>query len=82
MELSAARLEVRTVIGQSYRLTNEPRSFRSGTGLVRSLSDIVGRVTVRYSSLPGVTERFRVDKDNLAIRRNEVDANDRRARPI
>jgi LPS-assembly protein len=60
-------------IGQSYRLTREPSIFPDGTGLNDRLSDIVGRTRVRFGRLIDITNRFRLDKDNLALRRNEVD---------
>jgi LPS-assembly protein len=68
------RLEIRAVAGQSYRLTSEPTILPSGTGLSDRFSDIVGRVTVKYGKWLEVTERFRLDKDSLAVRRNEIDA--------
>lgn len=68
------RLEIRTVIGQSYRLTSEPSILPQGTGLSGRFSDIVGRATVKYGKWLEITERFRLDKNSLAIRRNEVDA--------
>jgi LPS-assembly protein len=68
------KLEARAVIGQSYRLTNEPTIFPPGTGLSDRFSDIVGRATVKYGSFLEVTERFRLDKDSFAVRRNEIDA--------
>lgn len=40
----------------------------------RRVSDFVGRTTVRYKDFVSLTHRFRLDKDNLAIRRNEIDA--------
>ena len=61
------------VVGQSYRLTREPSIFPDGTGLTDRFSDIVGRTRVRFGRLVDVTHRYRVDKDNLAIRRNELD---------
>ena len=66
--------ETRAVIGQSYRLTTEPTILPVGTGLSDRFSDYVGRVTVKYGSFLTVTERFRLDKDNLVVRRNEIDA--------
>jgi LPS-assembly protein len=49
------------------------RSFRKGTGLTARFSDIVGRTRVRYGRFIDLTHRYRVDKDNFAVRRNEVD---------
>ena len=64
----------KTNIGQSYRLTNERTLFPDGTGLNEKFSDFVGRSEVRYRDFLKFTHRFRLDKDNLAVRRNEVDA--------
>lgn len=66
------RLE--TTFGQSYRLSDKPTIFPDGTGLNEQWSDFVGRTTVRYRDLLKFTHRFRLDKDNLAVRRNEIDA--------
>ena len=38
------------------------------------MSDIVGRTEVRFRDFVRVTHRFRIDKDSLALRRNEFDA--------
>ena len=61
-------------LGQSYRLSNRASIFPDGTGLSDKASDIVGRSEFRYKNIIKLTHRFRLDKDNLAIRRNEVDA--------
>ena len=66
-------LSISTTIGQSYRLNRRPGIFTEGTGLTDRLSDIVGRTRVRYGRFIDVTHRYRVDKDNFAVRRNEVD---------
>jgi LPS-assembly protein len=63
-----------TSIGQSYRLTSKPTLFPDGTGLTNRTSDIVGRSTLRYRNLVSLTHRYRLDKDNFAVRRNEIDA--------
>ncbi|KKC26000.1 LPS-assembly protein LptD [Sphingomonas sp. SRS2] len=63
-----------TVIGQSYRLTDKPSLLPVGTGLSDRLSDVVGRTTLKYGRFLEFTHRFRLDKDNFAIRRNEIDA--------
>ena len=62
------------VVGQSYRLADRPDIFPSGTGLSDRFSDIVGRTTLRFRDLVSFTHRYRLDKDNLAVRRNEIDA--------
>ncbi|MFZ1477690.1 MAG: LPS assembly protein LptD [Sphingorhabdus sp.] len=61
-------------IGQSYRLSNQATIFPDGTGLSDKISDIVGRTDIRFRDFVKFTHRFRLDKDNFAIRRNEVDA--------
>jgi len=63
-----------TVVGQSYRLTDKPSLLPVGTGLSERRSDIVGRTTLKYGRFLEFTHRFRLDKDNFAIRRNEIDA--------
>lgn len=66
--------QVNTTIGQSYRLTSKPALFPNGTGLDGRVSDIVGKTEVRFRDLVKLTYRFRLDKDNLAVRRTEIDA--------
>ncbi len=67
------RWSISSVIGQSYRLTRKPSIFPDGTGLTDRFSDIVGRTRVRFGRLVDLTHRYRVDKDNFEIRRNELD---------
>ena len=71
--LQRPNLSIDTTIGQSYRITRDPGIFPEGTGLTDPLSDVVGRTRVRFGRLLDVTHRFRLDKDNLAVRRNEID---------
>jgi LPS-assembly protein len=61
-------------IGQSYRLSNRANIFPDGTGLSDKISDIVGRSEFRFKDFVKLTHRFRLDKDSMAIRRNELDA--------
>lgn len=68
-------LNINTLVGQSYRLSSKPTLFPNGTGLTDRTSDVVGRTTVAYKDIIRLTHRFRLDKDSLAIRRNEFDAN-------
>ncbi|MCL6730577.1 LPS-assembly protein LptD [Sphingomonas hankyongi] len=70
--LDRPKLSIMTTIGQSYRITTR-QIFPEGTGLTDRFSDIVGRTRIRYGRLIDITHRFRLDKDNLAVRRNEVD---------
>ena len=64
---------IKTTIGQSYRLTDEPTLLPDGTGLSDRTSDFVGRTEVRYKDFIKLTHRFRLDKDSFAVRRNELD---------
>lgn len=61
-------------VGQSYRLDSRATILPDGTGLTDRLSDIVGRTVVRYKDFLSFTHRYRLDKDNFAVRRNEIDA--------
>ncbi|WP_150290768.1 LPS-assembly protein LptD [Sphingobium estronivorans] len=72
--LSLPDFSLESVIGQSYRLNARESILPDGTGLSDRLSDIVGRTTVRYKDFISFTHRFRLDKDSLAVRRNEIDA--------
>lgn len=65
---------IRSNIGQSYRLSSRETILPPGTGLSGRFSDIVGRTTVRLGRGLNLVHRFRLDKDNFAIRRNEIDA--------
>ena len=66
---------IKTTVGQSFRLEDvRPGLFPEGTGLSERVSDFVGRTEVRFRKLVQFTHRFRLDKDNFAIRRNEIDA--------
>jgi len=71
--LERPNLSITTTIGQSYRMTNRTNIFPDGTGLTGRISDIVGRTRIRYGRLIDITHRYRLDKNNLAVRRNEVD---------
>nr|WP_185210069.1 LPS assembly protein LptD [Sphingomonas sp. NBWT7] len=63
-----------TVVGQSYRLDDRPTILPPGTGLSDRFSDIVGRTTVRFRDFVSLVHRYRLDKDGLGVRRNEIDA--------
>ncbi|MEG3122517.1 LPS-assembly protein LptD [Sphingomonas sp. GB1N7] len=65
---------ISTNIGQSYRLGTRSDIFPPGTGLDGRFSDFVGRTEVRYRDFVSLTHRYRLDKNGLAIRRNELDA--------
>ena len=70
--LDRPKLSIFTTIGQSYRIATRS-VFPQGTGLTDRFSDVVGRTRIRFGRLIDVTHRFRIDKDTLAVRRNEVD---------
>ncbi|WP_292949451.1 LPS assembly protein LptD [Novosphingobium sp.] len=65
---------VSTTVGQSYRLSTQKTLLPDGTGLSSRASDIVGRTEMRFRDIVQFTHRFRLDKDNLKLRRNEFDA--------
>jgi LPS-assembly protein len=73
-DINRPNLQVNMVVGQSYRLENNNNIVPEGTGLSDRFSDIVGRTNVRFKDIVKFTHRFRLDKDNLAVRRNEIDA--------
>jgi len=74
-ELQRPGWRIKSTIGQSFRLESpRPGLFPEGTGLSERVTDFVGRTEVRFRNLVQFTHRFRLDKDSLAIRRNEVDA--------
>jgi LPS-assembly protein len=70
--LDRPKLSIMTTVGQSYRISRR-QVFPEGTGLTDRWSDVVGRTRIRYGRFIDLTHRFRLDKDNLAVRRNEVD---------
>jgi LPS-assembly protein len=71
--LDRSNLSIAATVGQSYRLGRRGDIFPEGTGLSDRFSDIVGRTRVRYGRFIDLTHRYRVDKNSLAIRRNEID---------
>ncbi|RJY08141.1 LPS-assembly protein LptD [Aurantiacibacter aquimixticola] len=73
-QLTMPGWRIESTIGQSYRLDDEFNLFPDGTGLSEQFSDFVGRTQVRYNDFVKFTHRFRLDKDNFAVRRNEIDA--------
>lgn len=67
-------LAFNAIVGQSYRLDPRRDIFPPGTGLNDRTSDIVGRTTIAYKDFLRLAHRYRLDKDNLTVRRNEIDA--------
>ncbi len=72
-KFEAPKWRVKSSIGQSFRLTSQPTLLPDGTGLSERISDVVGRTELQFKGFLKLTHRFRLDKDNLAIRRNEFD---------
>lgn len=66
-------IETEFLIGQSIRFDEDSARFPDGTGLDGNFSDIVGRMAVTYADQVEVGYGFRLDKDNLNVRRNEID---------
>lgn len=64
---------LRSEIGQSVRLAGSGNEFPDGTGLSDAVSDFVGRSNLKIGRLFEITHRFRVDRNSLAVRRNEID---------
>ena len=73
-QLTRPNWRIDTTFGQSVRLNNRATILPDGTGLSERVSDFVGRTEVRFKDFVKFTHRFRLDKDNLAVRRNEIDA--------
>jgi LPS-assembly protein len=71
--LERQNISIASTIGQSYRFGTLRDIFPDGTGLTGRVSDIVGRTRVRYGRFIDVTHRYRIDKNNFAVRRNEID---------
>jgi LPS-assembly protein len=71
--LERKNLSVSTNIGQSYRFGRLTEIFPEGTGLNGRLSDIVGRTRIKYGRFIDLSHRYRIDKNNFAVRRNELD---------
>jgi LPS-assembly protein len=72
--LSLPGLRVDAVAGQSYRLSRRVTILPDGTGLSDRWSDFTGRTEIRFRDFVSLTHRYRIDKDDLAFRRNEIDA--------
>ena len=71
--LERKNLSIESTIGESFRFGRLPEIFPEGTGLTGRVSDIVGRTNIRYGRFIELTHRYRIDKNNFAVRRNEID---------
>lgn len=72
--LYTRQLTSEVVIGQSLRFNDEEVVFPQGSGISGKFSDIVGRWDIGLGANIDIAHRFRLDKDTLRIRRNEIDA--------
>lgn len=72
-ELLRPGWRLKTNVGQSYRFDSRRDILPDGTGISERVSDFVGRTELRLRDLIKLTHRFRLDKDSLAVRRNEFD---------
>lgn len=73
-DFSAPDWRIRATIGQSYRTSDKAALLPDGTGLSDQFSDYVGRTEIRWRDFIQFTHRYRLDKDDFAVRRNEIDA--------
>ncbi|MFL6760470.1 LPS-assembly protein LptD [Sphingomonas sp.] len=71
--LQRGNLSIASTVGQSYRFGSLRDIFPEGTGLTGRVSDVVGRTRFRYGRFIDITHRYRIDKNNFAVRRNEID---------
>lgn len=60
-------------VGQSFRVRRDS-TFNTDSGLEDNFSDVVGRVAIKPNFPLDIQYRFRLDKDDLSPRRNEVTA--------
>lgn len=65
--------ELRTFLGQSYRLQDDDNPFPEGSGLSDRSSDVVGEISGLYADKHHLNYRFQLDSRNLSPRRHEVD---------
>ncbi len=64
----------RVFIGQSYQFQRDP-AYTVGSGLgAKGRSDIVGRISVQPQRYVDLSYRFRLDRSNLKLNRDEISA--------
>ncbi len=66
-------LSISGVVGQSYQF-GKKTAFDANTGITRKFSDYVGSLDFRPSSLLNLSYRFRLDKQDFSLRRNDLNA--------
>ena len=59
------------LVGQAWRARADD-AFDEGTGVAGRFSDIVGRLSVRPVPFIEITSRFRIDRDEFAVRRGSL----------
>ena len=59
-------------LGQSFR-TKADSTFAPGSGLENNVSDFVGRITIKPSTLIDLTYRFQLDSETFSSRRTTID---------
>lgn len=69
--LYGAKTTVIATIGQSFRLQSS-ETFPIGSGFEGKSSDFVGRLDLTFGDYIDYVHRFRLDKDSLRLRRNEM----------
>lgn len=62
------------LLGQNYRAKTDPATFDEASGLSDNYSDYVGRIVTGSKKVQS-SYRFRLDKDNMKFKRNEVGFN-------
>lgn len=72
--LYSGKFRSEVLVGQSIRFNDEEVVFPEGSGLTGRFSDIVGRWDISIDGLIDIAHRFRLDKNSLTLRRNEIDA--------
>ena len=65
---------VEVFVGQSYDFTDRP-AIDLNSGFHNGLSDYVGRIAYTYPELVGLSTRFRLNQDTLALNHMETSAN-------
>ena len=67
--------ELRSFIGQSYRLQKDDNRFPEGSGLSNRSSDVVGELAWRAHDRYTANYRYQLDSRHLTSERHEVDFN-------
>lgn len=68
------KIELDATLAQSFSFDDDTVTYPRGTGLEGNFSDFVGRVSLRVSDWLTVRNRFRIDKSNFSVRRNQINA--------